>query len=634
MTFQEEVQNLKSKYIVAFDTLSNTHLNDDIWLLLFKWDRKIKALESIKTKEDVIKNEDVFQWLYQTLYTYETSFSQDNLFDDLVVSSTAPIVVVEYTFPQAIVALDIIQHLSQSDQNTLYYNHFQFAFISEIDKVCPDSCEKTWIKIFRLWRFLRHLEIAYRTQTEIDKDYLECMIGYWPMTNDYSFYDLSETDPPIPVIPVDEPIVVNPGPVPGTQLLFNRVFNDSGEIIAESTSDAIRILGDEYITVTINNETKTIQFSFQADLLPSSKTSIFHNDVEIGESNIFNFLDNDSIEFDFDLDAETGVLTIQAQYVGTVGEGSQTLAQTLVLGNITGGEDIIVSLGDVIHFPDAASRDLMTFEGGFSFSRILGLFSFFVDGLGVFTSGGVGIFRALNSGIVNMGSTGLAAILRLINVGGFHYQFDVTAATANRDIILRDGNLDFTGGSTGYVPVLQADGSIIMAAVSAIVDALEDITDVPAYPDDGNVYVLIEEDGVLYWEEFDLSGFITEANVINTARLYTKGQALETVVLTSTSNEVDYDLAASNAYELTLTEDTELQLPTWNAGAFPANHSQSYQIEVIQNGTGGWNLTFVAGYKFDGGTAPTLPTTAGDRFLISLSRVRNGDIYVAILNPN
>lgn len=138
------------------------------------------------------------------------------------------------------------------------------------------------------------------------------------------------------------------------------------------------------------------------------------------------------------------------------------------------------------------------------------------------------------------------------------------------------------------------------------------------------------------WEPFvPGAGNFTEADVITTERLYEAGQALSTVTIASVTNSVDYDLAAGNSFALTLTENATLQAPTWNGGAFPPKHAQSYEIEVEQNGTGGWTLTLPSqAYKWHKGIVPDFPITAGQKFLLTCSKRPSGDIYVSLLDPN
>ena len=86
------------------------------------------------------------------------------------------------------------------------------------------------------------------------------------------------------------------------------------------------------------------------------------------------------------------------------------------------------------------------------------------------------------------------------------------------------------------------------------------------------------------------------------AQSYTKAQRGTPVALTD--GTVAVDLSLGNNFTLTLAENSTLSAPT-NATA-----GQSGVIVVTQDGTGSRTLAYNSAYKFAGGTAPTLTTTA------------------------
>jgi hypothetical protein len=115
---------------------------------------------------------------------------------------------------------------------------------------------------------------------------------------------------------------------------------------------------------------------------------------------------------------------------------------------------------------------------------------------------------------------------------------------------------------------------------------------------------------------------ITEADVIGTARQFTKGQGLTNVALSIAAGQTDIDFTDGNSFTLTLTADTELQLPT-NDRPF------SCQLWVLQDGTGGWDLTFATGWWEVG---DTLTTVAGDKALINIASNGAGRLVAIKLN--
>lgn len=75
----------------------------------------------------------------------------------------------------------------------------------------------------------------------------------------------------------------------------------------------------------------------------------------------------------------------------------------------------------------------------------------------------------------------------------------------------------------------------------------------------------------------------------------------EPVELAIVAAEVDLDLNRSSYYELTLTADVTVPNPT--EGLVPGRR---FAIAITQDGTGGWEVTWGANFKWGQGSAPTL----------------------------
>ena len=90
---------------------------------------------------------------------------------------------------------------------------------------------------------------------------------------------------------------------------------------------------------------------------------------------------------------------------------------------------------------------------------------------------------------------------------------------------------------------------------------------------------------------------------MSTAQTFTAGQRGEVTVLTDAVN-VSTDLADSNNFSLALGGNRTLDNPS-NCTA-----GQSGAITLTQDGTGSRTLLYGSYWKFVGGTAPTLTTTA------------------------
>lgn len=91
--------------------------------------------------------------------------------------------------------------------------------------------------------------------------------------------------------------------------------------------------------------------------------------------------------------------------------------------------------------------------------------------------------------------------------------------------------------------------------------------------------------------------------VTDTAQTFTKAQRGAYVTLTDAAT-IATDLSLGNQFQVTLAGNRTLGAPT-NVVA-----GQSGVIRVVQDGSGGRSLAFNSVFKFPGGTAPTLTTTA------------------------
>lgn len=98
-----------------------------------------------------------------------------------------------------------------------------------------------------------------------------------------------------------------------------------------------------------------------------------------------------------------------------------------------------------------------------------------------------------------------------------------------------------------------------------------------------------------------------DANTAKTdvAQTYTAGQR-GTIVTLSDAATITFDLANGNHFTVTLGGNRTLANPTYLGSA----NGQSGVIIVKQDATGGRTLAFGSNWKFPGGTAPTLTTTA------------------------
>jgi hypothetical protein len=180
-------------------------------------------------------------------------------------------------------------------------------------------------------------------------------------------------------------------------------------------------------------------------------------------------------------------------------------------------------------------------------------------------------------------ANGSARQLLQTDSGGSGVEF-----TSNVDI---PGTLDVTGvatfdSTTTFVGNATFNGSIIFEGATADANELTLSAADPA----ADVTVTIPASTTT------LAGLAI-------SQAFTKGQAGTPVALTDASS-VAVDLSLANNFTLTLAGNRTLAAPT-NVTA-----GQSGVIVVTQDGTGSRTLAYNSIYKFAGGTAPTLTTTA------------------------
>ena len=180
-------------------------------------------------------------------------------------------------------------------------------------------------------------------------------------------------------------------------------------------------------------------------------------------------------------------------------------------------------------------------------------------------------------------ANGTARQLLQTDSGGSGVEF-----TSNVDI---PGTLDVTGvatfdSTTTFVGNATFNGSIIFEGATA--DANETTLTVTDPTADRTI---------------TLPDATTTVAGLAVAQAFTKGQAGTPVALTDASS-VAIDLSLANNFTLTLAGNRTLGAPT-NTTA-----GQSGVIVVTQDSTGSRTLAYNSIYKFAGGTAPTLTTTA------------------------
>lgn len=112
----------------------------------------------------------------------------------------------------------------------------------------------------------------------------------------------------------------------------------------------------------------------------------------------------------------------------------------------------------------------------------------------------------------------------------------------------------------------------------------------------------IDTSQVLRYRE-ESSGTIQQIAILGRSQTYTGAQGTAEVALTDAAT-IAVDASLSNAFRVTLAGNRTLANPTNTVNGF------TYVFRITQDATGTRTLVYGTNYKFPGGTAPTLSTTA------------------------
>jgi len=123
-----------------------------------------------------------------------------------------------------------------------------------------------------------------------------------------------------------------------------------------------------------------------------------------------------------------------------------------------------------------------------------------------------------------------------------------------------------------------------------------------------------------------LSSLATVGTVTNGTWSSNLQNYTETNVTSSQSTTYAIDVSAGNVHSLTLTGNVTLSFTNVPA---TANRAVSITLFLIQDGTGGWTVTWPGSVIFPGGTTPTLTTTANRVDMIVLTTTNAGTTWRA-----
>lgn len=163
-----------------------------------------------------------------------------------------------------------------------------------------------------------------------------------------------------------------------------------------------------------------------------------------------------------------------------------------------------------------------------------------------------------------------------------------------------ENNIDDTGSSTIYLnSLVKANPVGASSQVKEVDNHLRGLKNVLL-----NTFTAITGAITATHTELNkLTGYVGNIPLLGGVQAWTKQQYFAEATLTDAAS-IAWDLDVAQAAKVTLTANRALANPTnKRAGA-------TYVLRVIQDATGSRTLTFGTNYKFPGGAAPVLTTTA------------------------
>jgi hypothetical protein len=197
--------------------------------------------------------------------------------------------------------------------------------------------------------------------------------------------------------------------------------------------------------------------------------------------------------------------------------------------------------------------------------------------------------------------------LNTISTAGKVSNSATTAASANTAsaIVARDASGNFSAGTISAALTGNASTATALQTGRTIqgvtFDGTANVTVVTAGTGISIAGTAVTNTGVLSIN--GNAGAITNVAVTNTAQSFSAAQRGTVVALTDGAT-ITPDFAVANNYSVTLGGNRTLANPS-NLTA-----GQSGTIVITQDGTGSRTLAYGSNWKFPGGTAPTLTTTA------------------------
>jgi|SRR5215472_2922147 len=127
------------------------------------------------------------------------------------------------------------------------------------------------------------------------------------------------------------------------------------------------------------------------------------------------------------------------------------------------------------------------------------------------------------------------------------------------------------------------------------------------------------------------SGTVRIDGRLNSLGITSFGAFNESITIVAFSATPVFDLSLSNNFTITLTGNITPSVTNWPTGGVSATAA----IRLLQDGSGGHSTTLPGGWKWAGGSAPTLTTTANKASIIVLYSPDSGtSIYPTLYTDN
>ena len=175
-----------------------------------------------------------------------------------------------------------IQNETIAQTTDRYYLHFLYSYLEAVNNVSNYSSNDTWTEIFILWDFLKYIASVKSFSEEIDIDKLNCMLGKYPLSKNFSSYNKSDSGENVIDNETDN-IPLENLPQFLLQNLFQSITNGVDTIVAQSPTEPLTFVGVG-ITITIDAATNTITWTVTDEGGSGNYDTLLDGTIEVPET--------------------------------------------------------------------------------------------------------------------------------------------------------------------------------------------------------------------------------------------------------------------------------------------------------------------------------------------------------------